>query len=75
MHRPSSPFTVVAVLLMLVLAACGGKSTNEAATPVTTEPAAAEAELGRARQALERLAAECGKGRKGPCPILVSFGV
>lgn len=33
------------------------------------------AELGRARQALERLAAECGKGRKGPCPILVSFGV
>jgi MerR family transcriptional regulator, mercuric resistance operon regulatory protein len=33
------------------------------------------AELGRAREALERLATECGQGRKGPCPILTSFGV
>ena len=33
------------------------------------------AELGRAREALERLATECGQGRKGPCPILASFGV
>ena len=32
-------------------------------------------ELGRARQALERLATECGRGGKGPCPILASFGV
>jgi MerR family transcriptional regulator, mercuric resistance operon regulatory protein len=33
------------------------------------------AELGRARQALERLATECGQGGKGPCPILASFDV
>jgi MerR family transcriptional regulator, mercuric resistance operon regulatory protein len=32
-------------------------------------------ELKRARDALRRLAAECGEGRKGPCPILASFGV
>jgi MerR family mercuric resistance operon transcriptional regulator len=31
------------------------------------------AELGRARQALERLATECGQGGNGPCPILASF--
>ncbi len=33
------------------------------------------AELERARDALKRLATECGKGRKGPCPILASFDV
>jgi len=33
------------------------------------------AELERARNALRRLAAECGGGRKGACPILASFGV
>lgn len=33
------------------------------------------AELGRAREALERLATECGEERKGPCPILASFDV
>ena len=33
------------------------------------------AELNRARDALQRLAAECGEGSKGPCPILASFEV
>ena len=33
------------------------------------------AELKRARDALQRLASECGDGTKGPCPILISFGV
>ena len=33
------------------------------------------AELKRARDALRRLARECGKGSSGPCPILTSFGV
>ena len=33
------------------------------------------AELRRARNALGRLAAECGEGDAGPCPILTSFGV
>lgn len=33
------------------------------------------AELGRARDALQRLATECGAGGKGPCPILASFDV
>lgn len=31
------------------------------------------AELGRARDALRRLARECGSGTGGPCPILASF--
>ena len=31
------------------------------------------AELKRARDALQRLAAECGEGTRGPCPILTSF--
>jgi MerR family transcriptional regulator, mercuric resistance operon regulatory protein len=31
------------------------------------------AELKRARDALQRLATECGEGSKGPCPILASF--
>ena len=31
------------------------------------------AELKRARDALRRLATECGEGTKGPCPILTSF--
>ncbi|HEX8580306.1 MAG TPA: MerR family DNA-binding protein [Allosphingosinicella sp.] len=33
------------------------------------------AELQQARNALEHLASECGKGDAGPCPILKSFGV
>ena len=33
------------------------------------------AELQRARDALQRLASECGSGRPGPCPILQSFDV
>ena len=33
------------------------------------------AELQRARDALKRLARECGAGSDGPCPILTSFEV
>ena len=33
------------------------------------------AELKRARDALQRLARECGAGSSGPCPILTSFEV
>jgi MerR family mercuric resistance operon transcriptional regulator len=33
------------------------------------------AELERARDALRRLARECGSGSGGPCPILASFEV
>ena len=32
------------------------------------------AELKDARNALSRLARECGEGREGPCPIIASFG-
>jgi MerR family mercuric resistance operon transcriptional regulator len=31
------------------------------------------ADLQRARDALQQLARECGRGRAGPCPILSSF--
>ena len=33
------------------------------------------AELQQARDALSRLATQCGDGSDGPCPILTSFGV
>ncbi len=33
------------------------------------------AELKQSRDALRRLARECGEGSGGPCPILKSFGV
>jgi MerR family mercuric resistance operon transcriptional regulator len=33
------------------------------------------AELNQSRDALRRLARECGEGSRGPCPILKSFGV
>ena len=33
------------------------------------------AELERARDALQRLAQECGEGSQGPCPILASFDI
>ena len=33
------------------------------------------AELKQARDALKRLAQECGSGSPGPCPILTSFGI
>ena len=33
------------------------------------------ADLKRARDALQRLARECGHGTSGPCPILTSFGI
>jgi MerR family transcriptional regulator, mercuric resistance operon regulatory protein len=33
------------------------------------------ADLRRARDALRRLASECGEGSIGPCPILASFDV
>ena len=32
------------------------------------------AELQDARTSLAKLARECGEGRSGPCPIIVSFG-
>ena len=33
------------------------------------------AELRRAQESLRRLSAQCGQGKKGPCPILASFGI
>jgi MerR family mercuric resistance operon transcriptional regulator len=33
------------------------------------------AELKKARDALQRLAKECGSGSSGPCPILTSFEI
>jgi MerR family transcriptional regulator, mercuric resistance operon regulatory protein len=32
-------------------------------------------DLKEARDALQRLAKECGSGSEGPCPILASFGI
>ena len=32
-------------------------------------------ELSRARNSLRKLARECSRGDRGPCPILASFGV
>ena len=47
----------------------------ELAEPRVTALDARIAELEQARDALRRLARECGGGGKGPCPILKSFEV
>lgn len=33
------------------------------------------AELGQAREALQKLARQCARRAEGPCPILASFGI
>ncbi|WP_230482090.1 MerR family DNA-binding protein [Sphingomonas sp. Leaf21] len=67
-------FTLDQIAELLALDATDGR---ERARTLAQERVAALdrqiAELERARDSLRKLAAECGSGSAGPCPILTSF--
>ncbi|MCE7797901.1 MerR family DNA-binding protein [Sphingobium sufflavum] len=70
----SAGFTLEEIGELLSLDA--GQDRSRARELATKRAAALDekiAELTRARDALRRLAHECGAGDKGPCPILTSF--
>jgi MerR family mercuric resistance operon transcriptional regulator len=67
-------FTLEEIRELLDLDASEDRSrARELATARVTALEARIAELQRARDALRRLATECGSGGAGPCPILTSF--
>jgi len=68
-------FTLEEIKELLALDATEDRSRAHALATVRLEALDAKmAELQHAREALQRLATECGKGSVGPCPILASFG-
>ncbi|HEU0099148.1 MAG TPA: MerR family transcriptional regulator [Allosphingosinicella sp.] len=72
----SAGFTLEEIRELLALDAGEDRSRARALASSRVEALDAKiAELERARDALRRLAAECGAGGRGPCPILASFGV
>ena len=72
----SAGFTLEEIKELLALDA--GEDSRRARTLAAARIKALDckiAELKRARDALKRLALECGNGGSGPCPILASFGL
>lgn len=67
-------FTLDQIGELLMLDACNDR---ERARSLAKEQIAALdakiAELETARNALRRLARDCGQGKKGPCPIILAF--
>lgn len=69
-------FTLEQIRELLELDASGDRArARELADERVAALDATIAELKRARDALKRLARECGSGSPGPCPILKSFDV
>jgi MerR family mercuric resistance operon transcriptional regulator len=69
-------FTLEEIAELLALDAGEDRSRARALAAKRIEALDAKiAELQRARDSLQRLAAACGAGGKGPCPILESFGL
>jgi MerR family mercuric resistance operon transcriptional regulator len=71
----SAGFTLAEIAELIALDA--GRDRVRARELATSRIAAIDAriaELTGAREALARLARECGAGRDGPCPIIASFG-
>ena len=67
-------FTLEEIGELLQLDSSGDRARAREMARVRIEALEAKiAELERARQSLARLARECGKGGKGPCPIIASF--
>jgi MerR family mercuric resistance operon transcriptional regulator len=67
-------FTLEEIGELLQLDSSGDRARARAMARVRIEALEAKiAELERARQSLAKLAKECGKGGKGPCPIIASF--
>lgn len=69
-------FTLAEIRELLALDASDDRPRARALARARIEALDAKiAELRHARDALSRLATQCGDGRGGPCPILTSFGV
>jgi MerR family mercuric resistance operon transcriptional regulator len=69
-------FTLAEIGELLALDAGDDRARARAMTNARIEALDAKiAQLQQARDALQRLARECGRDRAGPCPILASFGV
>ena len=67
-------FTLDEIAEVLLLDACDDRArARELATARIAALDAKLAELGAARAALARLAAECGRGGSDPCPIIAAF--
>ena len=72
----SAGFTLEEIKELLALDASEDRSrARELAADRIVALDARIAELQRARDALKRLARECGSGSPGPCPILAAFEV
>jgi MerR family transcriptional regulator, mercuric resistance operon regulatory protein len=72
----SAGFTLEEIKELLALDAGEDRSRARALAASRIEALDAKmAELSRARDALKRLASECGKDETGPCPILASFDI
>jgi MerR family mercuric resistance operon transcriptional regulator len=70
----SAGFTLEQIRELLALDAGEDRARARALAAERVEALTAKIEaLERARDSLRRLAAECGSGRKGPCPILTAF--
>jgi len=70
----SAGFTLEQIRELLALDASGERArVHRLATERIAALDVKIAELKRARDALQRLARECGGGAPGPCPILASF--
>lgn len=70
----SAGFTLEEIRELLELDASEDRSRARALAGARVKALGARiAELKRARDALRRLATECGSGSDGPCPILTSF--
>lgn len=67
-------FTLEQIAELITLDATGDRQRARALAGARIQALNATiADLERARDALQRLATECGEGRSGPCPILASF--
>ena len=75
-HAKSAGFTLEQIRELIDLDASEDRSRARALANARIEALDERiAELEQARDALRRLARECGSGTPGACPILTSFGV
>ncbi|HMC92908.1 MAG TPA: MerR family transcriptional regulator [Allosphingosinicella sp.] len=73
-HAQAAGFTLEQIRELLALDASEDRARARALATERVEALTAQiAELERARDGLRRLAAECGSGSNGPCPILTAF--
>ena len=75
-HAQAAGFTLVEIGELLDLDASNDRARARALALARVEALELKiADLERARDALHRLAKQCGEGTKGPCPVLTSFEI